>query len=80
MSVVRRTDLYRLIDELPEFMLPEVSRFLEFLFFKLGRKPSPSSSYTPVKLGGLWHEITINDAEIAKIRQEIWQGFGESVE
>lgn len=80
MTMISRTGLYRLIDELPEAMLPEVFHFLEFLHFKLEKEVISTTPYTPVPLGGLWQGVTITDEDIDTIRQEMWQGFGEAVE
>ena len=76
MSTVSRSDLYRLIDQLPESALLEVARFLEFVSYKQKNTPP----YTPVALGGLWQDLTISDEDIATVRQEMWQGFGDPVQ
>lgn len=75
MSIINRADLHRLIDELPESVLLEVARFLEFVRFKLDKQQSSPTLYTPVALGGLWNEVTITDEDIANIRQEIQSGL-----
>jgi len=80
MSIVNRTDLYRLIDELPESGLAEVAHFLEFMRFKLKEETGSLTPYVPVALGGLWRELTITDDDIAAVRQEMWQSFGETAE
>lgn len=80
MSVISRADLYRLIDELPESVLTEVARFLEFIRFKLNQEPLSPRPYTPVALGGLWQGVTITDDDITTVRQDMGQGFGETVE
>ncbi|GIK39793.1 MAG: hypothetical protein BroJett011_36260 [Chloroflexota bacterium] len=35
MSTISRTELHRLIGELPEPIIPEVAQFVEFIQFKL---------------------------------------------
>jgi len=80
MSVINRTELYRLIDELPESVLTEVARFLEFIRFKLNQEVGLSTPFVPVALGGLWQGVAISDDDIARVRQEMGQGFGETVE
>ncbi len=80
MSTVSRTDLYHLIDQLPEAVLPEVARFLEFMRFKLKTDLSLATPYVPVALGDLWQGVTITDDDITTVRHEMWQGFGETVE
>jgi hypothetical protein len=79
-TTVSRSGLYQLIDELPEAMLPEVFHFLEFLHFKLENEVISNTPYTPVPLGGLWQDVTITDKDIDTVRQEMWQGFGETSE
>lgn len=64
MTTVGRTDLYHLIDKLPESMLPEVSYFLEFLHFKVKKEAVSVTPYLPVPLGGLWRDVTISDETI----------------
>jgi hypothetical protein len=39
-----------------------------------------NTPYTPVPLGGLWQDVTITDKDIDTVRQEMWQGFGETSE
>ncbi|MBE7474617.1 MAG: hypothetical protein DPW09_41315 [Anaerolineae bacterium] len=77
MSTISRTDLHRLIDELPEPIIPEVAQFVEFIQFKLDRE-TKGPAYTPVALGGLWHGLTIKDEDIAAVRQVMSENFGQS--
>jgi hypothetical protein len=79
MSTISRTELHRLIDELPEPIIPEVAQFVEFIQFKLD-KQTKEPPYTPVTLGGLWEGLAITDEDIARVRQEMWADFGEAAE
>ena len=79
MSTISRSDLYHLIDELPDPVLTEAAHFLEFLRFKLTQESSLPTPYAPIPLGGLWKGLTITDDDMAAVRQEMWQGFGEAV-
>jgi hypothetical protein len=65
------------LDTLPEEMLEEVAAFLDYLQYKLGRRPPQQTPYKPVALGGLWEGVTIADEDIAEVRREMWGGFGE---
>ncbi|GEM_PF-1655574 len=40
MTTMTRTELYRLIDTLPDFTLPEMAHFVEFISYKLQRQPT----------------------------------------
>jgi hypothetical protein len=77
MSTISRTELHRLIDELPEPIIPEVAQFVEFIQFKLDREIK-EPTYVPIALGGLWQGLTITDEDISTVRQEMWQKFGEA--
>jgi len=52
--------------------------------YKLEHPPAgmvvPSSQqtpYKPVALGGVWEGVTITDGDIAEVRHEMWDNFGE---
>ncbi|NJN96255.1 MAG: DUF2281 domain-containing protein [Anaerolineales bacterium] len=79
MPVMNRTELHRLIDELPEPIIPEVAQFVEFIQFKLDQQ-TREPTYTPVTLGGLWAGLTVTDEDIATVRREMWADFGEAPE
>lgn len=71
------------IDELPDDALAEVASFAEYQRSKAGegRFPEPEADDTPlyraVKVGGLWKGIHISDEDIAEVRREMWDGFGD---
>ncbi len=75
MSTIKRADLYSLIDEVPESVLSEVARFLEFVRVKLPEETALPTPYVPVVLGGLWREISISDDDITAVRQEMGHNF-----
>ena len=65
------------VDELPRDALEEVVTFLDYLQYKLAQRSSQHIPYKPVALGGLWAGITITEEDIAEVRHEMWEGFGE---
>lgn len=69
-----KRQIITLLDALPVERLEEVADFVEFL---RTRHAPRQPMYTPVALGGLWSGVSIDDADIAEIRKEIWGGFGE---
>lgn len=65
------------LDTLPEEALREVATFLDYLQYKLGRRPPQQTPYKPVALGGLWEGVTLTDEDIAEVRREMWGSFGK---
>ena len=65
------------LDTLPPEGLQEVLRFLDYLRYKFLRREEQHTPYQPVALGGLWKGVEITEEDIAEIRREMWQGFGE---
>lgn len=78
--------LYEQIKELPQESLAEVSRFVEFLHFKVEREQSEANSEVEKKLSAPIH---IRDLEgilegydfspefIAETRREMWKNYDE---
>jgi len=66
-----------ILDALPEEELKEVIIFLDYLQYKLKQHPLQRIPYRPVALGGLWEGVTITDDDIAEVRREMWDNFGE---
>lgn len=85
MAMTRSTAKERLlavIDALPDEALAEVASFAEFQRTKLESQNhqtegSDSPPYLPVKVSGLWEGIQISDKDIAEVRREMWEGFGD---
>ena len=73
-----KEQLSQTIKQLPESSLTEVATFLEYLQYRdfMSKRP-PTTPYAPVALGGLWQGESIGDEDIAAVRREMWDGFGE---
>lgn len=80
MTVLTRQELHRWIDSLPEAKLAKFMAGLAALRDALSDQPASETPYTPVKLGGLWAGVTIDDEQIAQIRREMWTNFGENAQ
>ena len=65
------------LDTLSDESLREVVTFLEHLQYKPGSSVLQHPPYRPVPLGGLWKGVTVTDEDIAEVRREMWDGFGE---
>ncbi len=81
--MLMRQEIHQLIDALPESTLMDLRRWLRNQRVKPAVLVDEQSGqiqprYTPVRLAGLWHGITIDDDEIHAVRQTMWAGFGES--
>lgn len=72
-----KQQISKVLDTLPEDKLSEVALFLEYLQYKQGHKSAQRTPYTPVVMGNLWAGVTITDDDIAEVRRDMWQGFGE---
>jgi hypothetical protein len=70
-----KQQIMTLLDTLPSERLEEVVDFVEFLRRKTAQQMS--ISYTPIALGGLWPDVSINDEDIAEARADMWHNFGE---
>jgi hypothetical protein len=73
-----KEELDALLDDLPETALREVASFVEFQRFKLGQHAAKRPPYRPVRLGGLWQGITVDEGDIADARREMWARFAEA--
>lgn len=79
MTVLTREELHRWIDALPEAKLAKLTAGLSALREAFGEPSSSTTPYTPVKLGGLWAGIKIDEQQIAQVRREMWANFGEDL-
>jgi len=71
-----KRQIITLLDALPAERLEEVADFVAFLY----TKHTPHQSlYAPIKLGSLWTDVAISDADIAEVCQEMWRD-GEECE
>ncbi len=69
-----KRQIITLLDALPEERLEEVADFAEFLSAKHTLR---QTRYAPIKLGSLWTDVAISDADIAEVCQEMWRDGGE---
>jgi hypothetical protein len=67
------------VEALPDDAISDVEEFVEFQPYKRRRRHRPTEQplYKPIALGGLWKGIKIADEDIAEVRREMWDGFGE---
>ena len=73
MISITKEDIIDEIDQLPPESLSELQTFIEFLRFK-SKKESPK----PIQLGGLWKNLTpVTEEDIAEVRREMWEQYGE---
>lgn len=63
---------------LPEETLSDVKLFLDYLQYRVRQKASRTTPYVPVALGGLWQGVKVTDEDIAEVRREMWENFGET--
>jgi len=65
------------LDTLSEENLEDVAVYLDYLQYKRSHQTERATPHQPVALGGQWEGTAISDEEIADIRHEMWDNFGE---
>ncbi|MBK6433288.1 hypothetical protein [Candidatus Amarolinea dominans] len=76
-TISLKHQLLALLESFPEDTLREVVTFVEFLNFRRQTQTHVQTPYVPITLGGLWQGITLQDEDVAAVRREMWQNFGE---
>lgn len=71
MTVLTREELHRWIDALPEAKLAKLTAGLAALCEAFDEPASGTTPYTPVKLGGLWAGIKIDEQQITKVTVQV---------
>ena len=77
MTVSYRQQAHELVDKLPDATLIDLLTWAQVKRDQQQAKNKKQPDFTPVALGGLWQGLRISEEEIARIRQEMWAGFGE---
>jgi hypothetical protein len=77
MTVNYRQQAHELVDELPDATLIDLLTWAQVKRDRQQEKDKQQPDFTPVALGGLWQGLRISEEVIARIRQEMWAGFGE---
>ena len=81
MMLFQREQLHQLIDTLPDSLLAELIKFVEFLQYKwqlLGTSAKPP--YNPVDFPeGIAPELDLSFDEIKQARREMWGSLGQEV-
>ena len=77
MAVSYRQQAHELVDKLPDSTLADLLTWVQSRRDQQKVKNKRASDFTPIALGGLWQGLRISEEEIARIRQEMWAGFGE---
>jgi hypothetical protein len=77
MTALSRQDLHRWIDSLPEAKLAKFMAGLAALQDVLSDQPAGTTPYTPIKLGGLWTGVNIDEEQFVQLRHELWANFGK---
>lgn len=72
-----RQHVVAMLDELPDDSLRELITFLEYLQYKRHSRKVEATPYAPVAASGIWAGVTISDADITAVRNEMWQSLGE---
>ena len=65
MTALTRQDLHRWIDSLPEAKLAKFMAGLTALQDALSDQQASTTPYTPVKLGGLWAGVHIDEGQLS---------------
>lgn len=78
-------DIYQQILELPQETLVDLSKYIEFLRFKVnktepGAEGADGRPFHPVKLGGLLKGYDFSPEFIAEARREMWGNFPRDIE
>jgi hypothetical protein len=77
MTVSYRQQAHELVDELPDATLVDLLKWAQVKRDRQQEKDKKQPDFTPVALGGLWQGLRVSEEAIARIRQEMWAGFGE---
>jgi hypothetical protein len=77
MTVSYRQQTHELLDELPDATLIDLLTWVQSRRDRQQVKNKKAPDFTPVALGGLWQGLHISEDEIARLRGEMWAGFGE---
>ena len=80
MGEVTYEDVYQQILELPQDVLIDIAKYIEFLRFKANKSDSMTKEGPPfrppkVKLGGLLEGYDFSPEFIAEARREMWGNF-----
>jgi hypothetical protein len=65
------------LGKLPDEALKDVATFVDYLQYRLGQRPKEVPPFRPVALGGLWRGTIIEESDLAEVRREMWNTFGE---
>jgi hypothetical protein len=77
MTASYRQQAHELVDKLPDSTLVDLLTWVQSQRDRQPVKNKKAPEFTPVALGGLWQGLRISEEEIARLRQEMWAGFGE---
>lgn len=66
-------ELISLVQALPQEAIDDLLKQAQFW----SETRTNSTPYVPVKLGGLWHGVTITEDDLRAVRSEMWDSFGE---
>ncbi len=74
---VGKESIIAALETLPEDAVQELATFIEFLQFKAVQKESHSRPYRPLKLGGVWEGVVLDEDDFREMRREMWQTLGD---